>query len=116
MQFRKTWENRWKGLKDHRQSKIFLHGPNKSNASKLLHCQSEVVGRVARLLTGHARMRQHQAVQDQKTREPTGEINCRLCGKDDDETPAHILCKCPAPNSVRNICMGTFQMDSYKPK
>ena len=116
MQFRKTWETRWKGLKDHRQSKIFLHGPNKSNASKLLHCQSEVVGRVARLLTGHAHMRRHQAVQDQKTREPTGEINCRLCGEDDDETPAHIVCKCPALNSIRNICMGTFQMDSYEPK
>jgi hypothetical protein len=33
LQFRKTWETRWKGLKDQRQSKIFLHGPNKSNAS-----------------------------------------------------------------------------------
>jgi hypothetical protein len=37
LQFRKTWETRWKGLKDHRESKIFLHGPNKSNAFKLLH-------------------------------------------------------------------------------
>jgi hypothetical protein len=61
-------------------------------------------------------MRRHQAVQDQKTREPTGKINCRLCGEDDDETPAHIVCKSPALNSIINICMGTFQMDSHEPK
>jgi hypothetical protein len=61
-------------------------------------------------------MRQHQPVQDQKTRGPTGEINCRLCCEDDDETPAHIVCKCPARNSIINICMGTFQMDSHEPK
>jgi hypothetical protein len=61
-------------------------------------------------------MRRHQAVQDQKTREPTGEINCRLCGEDDDETTAHIVCKCPALNSIRIICMGTFQIDSHEPK
>jgi hypothetical protein len=35
---------------------------------------------------------------------------------DDDETPAHIVCKCPALNSIRNICVGIFQMDSYEPK
>jgi hypothetical protein len=76
-----------------------LKMPVRFELSLLYHIISRVV---TGLLTGHNTLRRHLHLM--------GSIDsplCRKCGAED-ETSAHILCRCEALASIRHVHLGSF--------
>ena len=73
----------------------FIAGPNKKLASRLLELGKRDLRMVVGLLTGHCHLNRHKRILGISE---TG--TCRKCGEEE-ESPLHILCRCPALTGQR---------------
>jgi hypothetical protein len=95
-------QRQWRNLGDSRQARELILGPSQDTRIRLLsltRAQSRVV---TGLLTGHNTLHRHLHLM--------GLIDSPLCSKcgAEDETSAHILCRCEALASIRHVYLGSF--------
>jgi hypothetical protein len=99
-------QTRWCNLGDsQRQARELISGPSRGTTIRLLsltRAQSRVV---TGLLTGHNNLCRHLHLMGL-----TDSPLCRKCGAED-ETSAHILCRCEALASIRQAHLGSFFLD-----
>ena len=84
------WKERWVTLPYARQTKIWFPEPNQKVSKHLLRLNRLDLGLVTQLLTGHNRLKRHEAIVTN-----SNENDCRLC-LEDIESSWHILGECPA--------------------
>ena len=98
---KREWTKEWSNIKDHRQSKYFLAGPDPKFRMLLRYSRSNI-SQFIRSMTGHSFMKRH-------TNEIIGndaeDKNCRLC-EEEPETPHHIITECPVLLHRRNEYFG----------
>lgn len=91
----KKWAKRWLGLKTCRQTKYFYLGPDKGKSNEILKLNRAEISLLIRFLTGHAFLRRHEYIVAYGVYPPTGWAMCSLCDEDE-ETPHHLITRCPA--------------------
>ena len=98
---------RWRGLSStQRQARELILVPSPAAKTRLLSVNRTQSRVVIGLLTGHNTLRRHLHLMG-LTNSPL----CRRCGAED-ETSAHILCKCDALASLRHVYLGSFFLDT----
>jgi hypothetical protein len=95
----KHWSRKWLSEKDNkgnlrfRQSKHFFKKPDKGKSYQMLRQNRETLGRAIQFITGHARLRRHEAIQRHAIGDTEFSASCSICGNGD-ETPIHLLHDC----------------------
>ena len=88
-----------------RQTKAFIAAPNKKLRSRLLELEKRDLRMVVALLTGHFHLNRYRrilGISETGTR--------RNCGEEE-ESPLHILCHCPALTGQRLKRLGAYHLD-----
>jgi hypothetical protein len=102
----REWTNRWLGISEARQTKIFMPKPNPRISNKLMSYNRETCAKLFRWITGHSFHRYHNHLTN-----PTIYTNpaCRICNYEKEET-SHLFAQCPGLTPIRmKICgMATF--------
>jgi hypothetical protein len=98
-------QRRWRDLGQSRQARELISGPNWGTKAKFLSLSREQSKVVTGLLTGHNTLCRHLHLMGLKD-SPL----CRKCGAEN-ETSAHILCRCEALASIRNAHLGSFFLE-----
>jgi hypothetical protein len=94
---------RWRELgPSQRQARELISGPNRGTRAKLLSLGREQTRGVTGLLTGHNTLHRHLHLMGL-----TDSLLCRGCGAEE-ETSAHVLCRCEALASNRHAHLGSF--------
>ena len=105
---RKRWKERWERSNICRQTKYFFNSPDKGKSAKLIEMKRQRLGLLVRFLTGHAFLRRQNFIVN-RGRYPSDrdrdQILCRLC-EEEEETPHHIITKCPAVAKNRLTTFG----------
>jgi hypothetical protein len=97
---------RWQDLgPSQRQARDVISGPNRGTRAKCLFLSREQARVVTGLLTGHKTLYRHLHLMGLRD-SPL----CRKCGTED-ETCAHILCKCEALASGRHAHLGSLFLE-----
>jgi ribonuclease HI len=97
----KEWTNRWLGISEARQTKIFMPKPNSRISNKLMSYNKETCAKLFRWITGHSFHRYHNHLT-----KPTIYMNpaCRICNYEKEET-SHLFAQCPGLAPIRmKIC------------
>ena len=111
---RQEWKKSWDDLLSCRQTKYFVEGPSKARAMLLLQNSREVLGRLVRYITGHAFLRQHNAIVFHNLNPPPGDNSCRMCEDSfHDETPHHLITECDRLCMWRNETLGGYVLDDF---
>jgi hypothetical protein len=100
-QHRRHWQNL---CNSQRQSRELISGPCRSTKVRLLSF-NRIQSRVVTGLIGHNTLRRHLHLM-RLTNSPL----CRKCGAED-ETAAHILCRCEALASLRHAHLDSFFLE-----
>jgi hypothetical protein len=87
------------------QARERISGPCRGTKIRLLSFNRAQSRAVTGLLTGHNTLRRHLHLMG-----PTDSPLCRKCGAEE-ETSAHILCKCEALASLRHAHLGSFLLE-----
>jgi len=96
----------WRGpCSAERQTRELISGPDLTTGARLLSFNKTQTRAVIGLLTRHNTLRRHLHVMGLNDN-PT----CRKCGTEE-ETSAHILCKCEALASLRHTYLASFFLD-----
>lgn len=90
----------WRECPGMEHSKAFIDGPSKKRTRQWLELSRKKVRTLTALYTGHCRLKHHLSKIGLLE-----EGECRLC-MEDDETPGHILCACPAGDRIRSQLFG----------
>jgi hypothetical protein len=99
-------QRRWQDLgKSQRQARHLISGPNWGTRVKFLSFSREQPRVVTGLLTGHNTLRRHLHLMGL-----TDSPLCRKCGVED-ETSAHMLCRCEVLASIRHAHLGSFFLE-----
>jgi hypothetical protein len=97
---------RWRSLRDtQRQARELISGPCLGTKARLLSFNMIRSRAVTGFLTGHNTLRRHLHLMGL-----TDSPLCRKCGAED-ETSAHILCRCEALASLRHAYLGSFILE-----
>jgi hypothetical protein len=88
-----------------RQARELISGPNRGTRAKFLSLGREQSRVFTGLLTGHNTLCRHLYLMGLRD-SPL----CRKCGSED-ETSAHILCRCEALASIRHAHLGSFFLE-----
>jgi hypothetical protein len=97
---------RWRSFRDTQsQAPKLISGPYLGTKARLLSFNMIRSRAVTGLLTGHNTLRRHLHLMGL-----TDSPLCRKCGAED-ETSAHILCRCEALTSLRHACLGCFFLE-----
>jgi hypothetical protein len=99
-------QRRWRDLgRSQRQARDLISGPNQGTRAKFLSFSREQSRVVIGLLTGHNTLCRHLHLM--------GLRDSSLCRKSgaEDETSAHILCRCEALASIRLAHLGSFFLE-----
>ena len=112
----RKWRRRWEGIKTCRQTKYFYSGPDKGKSDELLNMTKNKISVLTRFLTGHVFLRRQNFIVDHGCYPPRGWASCRLCSEgnleeDEDETPHHLITKCPALMVKRLETLGHRVLD-----
>jgi ribonuclease HI len=97
----REWTNRWLGISEARQTKIFMPKPNSRISNKLMSYNRETCAKLFRWITGHSFHRYHNHLTN-----PTIHTNpaCRICNHEKEET-SHLFAQCPGLTPIRmKIC------------
>jgi hypothetical protein len=97
---------RWRELgPSQRQTRELISGPNRGTRVRPLSLSREQTRGVTELLTGHNTLYRHLHLMGLKD-SPL----CRGCGAEE-ETSAHVLCRCEALASNRHAHLGSFFLE-----
>ena len=108
------WIERWCSSDDCRQSKYFLHRPSKPKSDLLLKYPRDLVGMVARFMTGHAFLRRQNKIVLTGINPPPGDNSCRLCEDTVlEETPHHLFTECDRLVDWRLDTLGQRYLDPH---
>ena len=103
----RQWTYKWEHNGECRQTKYFWQGPNIARSKVIVNANRTNVGRLVRFLTGHTFLkRQNAIVNRENTFDPLGNISCRLCDTDAEETPHHLITDCGKLSFWRAGTMG----------
>ena len=91
----KLWTTRWKQLDGHRQTKLFLHVPDRNKAMGIIRLSRGYLTMFVRAITGHNFLGKHQNYID-----PNISKTCRFC-EEEEETFLHFITDCPALRTLR---------------
>jgi ribonuclease HI len=109
------WTNRWKGLTEARQTKIFFPAPNAKLTQKLLNYDKTNCARLFRWTSGHSFHRYHNhLLQPEVFTSP----KCRACQNANEET-SHLYAFCPGLAHIRIKTLGAVQLNEnfeWKPQ
>jgi ribonuclease HI len=109
------WNNRWKGITEARQTKIFFPTTNIKTSQKLLNYNKKTCAKLFRWISGHSFHRYHNhLLQPEKFPSP----NCRIC-QNEKEEPSHLFAFCPGLSQIRMRIIGTTQLQEnfeWKPQ
>jgi hypothetical protein len=97
---------RWRSLGSTlRQAQEFISGPDLDTKAKLMSFNRTQSRVVVSLLTGHNTLRRHLHLLEL--------VDSPLCWRCrvEEETSAHILCKCEALASLRQVHLGSFFLE-----
>jgi ribonuclease HI len=95
------WTNRWNGINEARQTKIFFSQPNAKISKKLLTYDKQTCAKIYRWISGHSFHRYHNHLIAPDT---FNNPSCRICGYDKEET-SHLFAYCPGLAQLRmKIC------------
>jgi hypothetical protein len=101
----------WQSLGDtQRQARELISGPCLGTKARLLSFNRMHFRAVTGFLTGHNTLRRHLHLMGL-----TDSPLCRKCGTED-ETSAHILCRCEALASLRHAYLGSFFLEPENTK
>jgi hypothetical protein len=97
---------RWQDLgPSQRQAWELILGPSRGTRAKFLSLSREQSRVVTGLLTGHNTLNRHIHLMGLRDSPP-----CRNCGAED-ETSAHVICRCEALASSRHTYLGSFFLE-----
>lgn len=102
------WNSKWESLSWEWQSKLFCKGPLDIRIGELERLGRYRMGTLIRFLSGHAFMNRHNYIMGLAE---SGK--CRLCDTMEEETPEHIITRCPILNNWRFEKFGTFEVFDY---
>jgi hypothetical protein len=109
------WTNRWKGLSEARQTKIFFPTPNAKLTQKLLNYDKTNCAKLFRWITGHSFHRYHNhLLQPEIFTCP----KCRACQNSNEET-SHLYAFCHGLAHIRIKTLGSVQLNEnfeWKPQ
>ena len=111
---RENWIGEWEKEPGCRQSKYFISEPSRARARLLLSHKRDIVGYLARFITGHAFLRRQNAIVNTGLNPPPGDISCRMC--EDivmSETPHHLITECDSLWQWRLDTLGSLFLDDY---
>ena len=102
----KNWENKqkdliWKNRTDCRQTKIWLTTINRAWSKEILKLNRKDIRYITQILTGHSNLRRHRYIMGLEE-----DPNCEKC-KEEEETPEHLLTKCPCLAKLRYEVLGS---------
>ena len=102
----KKWENKqieieWNNRTDCRQTKIWLNTINRAWSREILKLNRKDIRYVTQIITGHANLRRHRYIMGLEE-----DPNCEKC-EEEEETPEHLLTKCPYFAKLRYEVLGT---------
>jgi ribonuclease HI len=91
------WTNRWLGMREARQTKMFFPQPKAKIAKRLLTYDKQTCAKLFRWISGHSFHRYHNSLTSPNTFDNPA---CRLCGYEKEETN-HLFAFCPALAQIR---------------
>ena len=105
------WKREWDSYREGRQSHYFLDGPS-TKFNSIYKYGRATIGRLIQYVSGHAFLRRHNRIIEYSSKENDGIKECRLC-YEDDETPHHIITKCPALARERTDAFHNWRLPDY---
>ena len=100
----KEQTKRWQTVEGCRQTKMFLHGPDKRLTHFALGLRKHDLRILVGLFTGHCTLNRHLAIMHIQD-DPL----CPACGEEE-ETPLHLLGKCCATMQTRYCMLGAYTL------
>ena len=102
----KMWQDRWRGRKDCRQTKLWFPLIDKRRACGVMHTGRVDFSKCVQLMTGHNYLKRHTSLVDHNDNNL-----CRLC-EEDEETSLHVAAECPALARVRRDICGSHVVEA----
>ena len=102
------WTEQWVAEPRFRQTKFFFQNVNKKLAFQMLKNKREIFSKVARWVTGHDFFNRHNCLVELGEDDPDF-TKCRFCDEED-ETPWHLLARCPNFWKIRQEIFGTVRL------
>jgi hypothetical protein len=107
----KEWTERWQGINEARQTKIFFPTPNPKISKQLLLYDKATCAKLFRWISGHSFYRYHNFLTT-----PTlfNDPTCRMCGQGNEENN-HLFAYCEGLTPIRmKVCGLTILPESFK--
>jgi ribonuclease HI len=101
------WKQRWEGIQEARQTRIFFPEPNIRKSKKLMSYDKQTCGKMFRWISGHSFHRYHNYLTDP---ERFGSSMCRACREEREET-SHLFAFCGGLAHVRMRLLGKAMLD-----
>jgi ribonuclease HI len=109
------WTNRWKGIAEARQTKIFFPEPDSRISQKLLSYDKSICAKLFRWTSGHSFHRYHNHLIDPET---FTSPKCRACQTAREEI-SHLFAHCPGLSHIRMKIIGSVTLNEdfeWKPQ
>jgi ribonuclease HI len=98
----KEWTQRWQGINEARQTKIFFPEPNPKVSKKLLTYDKQTCGKLFRWISGHSFHKYHNHITNP---DAFSSPICRLCLSGKEET-SHLFAHCEGIAHIRMRILG----------
>ena len=110
------WSEFWQSRPDCRQTKLWFGNPDLVKSKLILQMNRKEIGLFIQFITGHGWLNRHVALLNQEWDVETKLERglCRLC-LEDEETPVHLVCHCPALVTERLEVFGIGRYTDYPP-